>query len=330
MTGAAFEGYDLIGDVHGCAVSLRMLLDLLGYRRVRGAYRHPSRQAIFVGDIIDRGPRIRESVQLVREMEDAGAAQIVMGNHEFNFLCYCTPGRPGSEMEFLRSHTPRHHRILKETLSEYDDHPEERQEVLDWILGMPLFLEFDDFRVIHACWPQTLLDRFRAEYGGNRIGEDFLHRSVVPDTFEFQLMDRALRGTHLKLPNDEVILSKDGFRRHFFRTKFWTVEPEYYADVVFQPDPLPEHVARMRLRATDRQALLQYGEDEKPLFIGHYWREGEPEPITGNIACLDYSAVKWGKLVAYRFDHEKRIDPAKFIWVDVARDVPVSYSGGPS
>lgn len=327
MTGAVFEGYDLIGDVHGCAVSLRMLLETLGYRRVRGAYRHPRRQAVFVGDIVDRGPRIREAVNLVREMEEAGSARIVMGNHEYNFLCYCTPGRPGSGVDYLRSHTPRHHRIIKETLAEYERHPQERQDVLDWILGMPLFLELEDFRVIHACWPQVLLDRFRAEYGGNRIDLDFLHRSVEPDSFEFELMDRALRGTHLKLPDGEVILSKDGFRRRFFRTKFWAVQPQHYADVVFQPDPLPEHVARRPLRAVDRQALLRYGPDEKPLFIGHYWREGEPEPITGNIACLDYSAVKWGKLVAYRFDHEKQIDPAKFVWVDVARDVPLSTGG---
>ncbi|GGO81058.1 hypothetical protein GCM10011348_19190 [Marinobacterium nitratireducens] len=330
MTVAAFEGYDLIGDVHGCAVSLRMLLDRLGYRRQGGVYRHPSRQAIFVGDIVDRGPRIREAVQLVRDMEDAGAARIVMGNHEYNLLCYCTPGRPGSGMDYLRSHTPRHHRIIRETLGEYENHPQERQEVLDWILQMPLFLELDDFRVIHACWPQALIDRFRAEYGGNRIDADFLHRSVETGSFEFELMDRALRGTHLKLPDGEEIISKDGFRRRFFRTKFWAERPEYYADVVFQPDPLPEHVARRRLRPGDRAALLRYGPDEKPLFIGHYWREGKPGPITDNIACLDYSAVKWGKLVAYRFDHEKIIDPAKFVWVDVAREVPVSYSGGPS
>ncbi|MFC6668850.1 serine/threonine protein phosphatase [Marinobacterium aestuariivivens] len=316
--------------MHGCALSLRMLLERLGYSRVAGVYRHPRRQAIFVGDIIDRGPRIRESLHLVRGMVEAGAAQIVMGNHEYNFLCYCTPGRPGSGLDYLRSHTPRHHRILKETLAEFAGHPQEQQEVLEWIQGLPLFLEFDEFRVIHACWPAALIERFRREYGGNHISTDFLHRSVVPQSFECRLMDQALRGTHLKLPNDEVIMSKDGFQRHFFRTRFWVEAPEYYADVVFQPDPLPEHVARMRLKASDRRNLLHYGADEKLLFIGHYWREGEPEPITDNIACLDYSAVKFGKLVAYRHDHEKRIDPARFVWVDVAREVSAGFGGGPS
>ena len=55
------------------------------------------------------------------------------------------------------------------------------------------------------------------------------------------------------------------------------------------------------------------------MFVGHYWMEGDPEPITPNIACLDYSAVKYGKLVAYRMDDERELDRNKFVWVDVPR-----------
>jgi hypothetical protein len=321
------KGFDLIGDVHGCAVSLGMLLERLGYRLERGVYRHPARQALFVGDIIDRGPRIRESLHLVRNMVEAGTAQAVMGNHEYNFLCYCTPGRPGSGLEYLRSHTSRHHRVLKGTLDAFEFYPQEQHDFLAWIRDMPIFLEFEHFRVIHACWPQALLDRFSLEYGGNRITEDFLHRSVDLGSFECELMDRALRGTQMKLPNGAVITSKDGFQRHYFRTKFWAESAECYGDVVFQPDPLPDEVAAMALSAADREQLLHYGEDEKLLFVGHYWRNGEPVPITANIACLDYSAVKFGKLVAYRYDHEARIDPAKFVWVDVDRELCSPESG---
>ncbi|MBF3130197.1 serine/threonine protein phosphatase, partial [Pseudomonas aeruginosa] len=48
------RGYDLIGDVHGCAHTLDRLLDLLGYRLQGGVWRHPRRQALFLGDIVDR------------------------------------------------------------------------------------------------------------------------------------------------------------------------------------------------------------------------------------------------------------------------------------
>lgn len=319
--GSKFKGYDLIGDVHGCGLSLEMLLDKLGYSKKKGVYSHPERQMIFVGDIVDRGPRIRESLHIVYDMVQAGAAQIVMGNHEFNFLSYCTRGKEGSGLSYLREHSPRHHRILAETLEQLANYPDEQEMFLEWIREMPIYLEFDNFRVVHACWHQKLIDRFEQEYPQHVIDDRFLHRSSKRGTFEWAFMDRLLRGTHLRLPDGEVMVSKDGYERRFFRTKFWSEEPEFYGDVVFQPDPLPEHVARLKLTEQDYNDLLYYGPDEKMLFIGHYWREGEPSPITSNIACLDYSAVKYGKLVAYRLDNEKTIQPDKFIWVDVRTEI---------
>src|SRR5690554_34729 len=118
-------GYDIIGDIHGCANTLQRLLDQMGYRKVNGVYRHPKRQAIFIGDIIDRGPRIREALHLVRDMVEHGAARIVMGNHEYNALGYCTRARPGSGKQFLREHNPRHDRLIKETLEQFDAYPPE-------------------------------------------------------------------------------------------------------------------------------------------------------------------------------------------------------------
>lgn len=316
-----FKGYDLIGDVHGCALSLELLLQRLGYSRKKGIYSHPDRQAIFLGDIVDRGPRIRESLHLVRDMVEAGVAQIVMGNHEFNYLSYCTPGREGSGMEYLRTHNPRHLRILNETLEQLANHPQDQQDFQRWILDMPLFLEQEQFRVVHACWSQQHINQFLLQQNGNCIDDDYLHRSAIEGSPEWEAMDRLLRGTHLKVPNGEVMISKDGYKRRFFRTKFWAQNPQYYIDVVFQPDPLPEHVARQQLTEQDYRDLIYYGEQEPLLFIGHYWCDGEPKPVAPNIACLDYSAVKYGKLVAYRLDDEKVIDPAKFVWVDVLREI---------
>ncbi|MDO6562589.1 metallophosphoesterase [Amphritea sp. 1_MG-2023] len=318
---SAYQGYDLIGDVHGCALSLKLLLHKLGYRRQKGIYQHPHRQAIFLGDIVDRGPRIREALHIVRDMVDAGHAQIVMGNHEFNYLSYLTPGLPGSGMPYLRVHNQRHQRILNATLEQLANYPQEQKEFLQWIKGMPLFLDDDQFRVVHACWSAQHIQRFIDTQGGNQIDDNYLHRSAHEGTLEWETMDRLLRGTHLKLPNDEMMVSKDGYKRRFFRTKFWAEKPEYYVDVVFQPDPLPEHVARRRLSSQDYQDLLYYGVDEPLLFIGHYWCDGEPKPLARNIACIDYSAVKFGKLVAYRLDQETTIDPKKFIWVDVLKEI---------
>lgn len=94
----AIAGYDIIGDVHGCATQLEALLDGLGYARrdTDGSYCHPARKAVFVGDLIDRGPEQLRVLQLVKGMVDADSAQMVLGNHEFNAMAYATEWPIGS------------------------------------------------------------------------------------------------------------------------------------------------------------------------------------------------------------------------------------------
>jgi protein phosphatase len=78
--------FDVIGDVHGCARELTALLVRLGYRR-RGAgpFAHPrGRRAVFVGDLVDRGPRCLEAATLAMDMADAGTALAVPGNHDLD------------------------------------------------------------------------------------------------------------------------------------------------------------------------------------------------------------------------------------------------------
>ncbi|MGH2442659.1 MAG: polynucleotide kinase-phosphatase, partial [Chloroflexota bacterium] len=88
--------FDIIGDIHGCATELTELLESLGYRAETTAgagtswetalYRHPEgRQAIFIGDLVDRGPRIVDTLRTVRAMVGDGAL-CVPGNHDMKLL----------------------------------------------------------------------------------------------------------------------------------------------------------------------------------------------------------------------------------------------------
>ena len=58
-----------------------------------------------------------------------------------------------------------------------------------------------------------------------------------------------------------------------------------------------------------------YDENEKPLFIGHYWMNPKKglNVLQRNLVCVDFSACKGGKMVAYRFDGEDTLDPGKFV-----------------
>jgi hypothetical protein len=121
-------------------------------------------------------------------------------------------------------------------------------------------------------------------------------------------------GVDIPLPDGIKIRSSDGYERTKFRTKFWHSTAETYGDLLFQPDPLPSTMAQEKISKEHRQQLVHYAADEPPLFIGHYWLKGSPKPIVSNIACLDYSAVKYGRLVAYRMDGEQQLHTRKFVW----------------
>jgi protein phosphatase len=89
--------FDIIGDLHGCCDELDALLQKLGYRATtldadspvwgNRAYVHPhGRKAVFVGDLVDRGPRIVDTVRLVRNLIVAGSALCVPGNHDMKLM----------------------------------------------------------------------------------------------------------------------------------------------------------------------------------------------------------------------------------------------------
>jgi hypothetical protein len=64
---------DLIGDIHGHADELKALLKKLGYRQHGGSYKHDDgRTVLFLGDHIDRGPKIKEALAIVCGMVEAG------------------------------------------------------------------------------------------------------------------------------------------------------------------------------------------------------------------------------------------------------------------
>ena len=87
--------FDVIGDVHGCADELELLLAKLGYavewtgdgENCRCLVEPPAgRRAIFVGDLVDRGPRTPDVLRLVHAMVTSGAAFCVPGNHDVKFV----------------------------------------------------------------------------------------------------------------------------------------------------------------------------------------------------------------------------------------------------
>jgi len=89
--------FDIVGDVHGCLEELCRLLERLGYRRrsARGPYAHPrGRRALFLGDLVDRGPSVIGTARLAMAMAAAGTALCVPGNHDADLAAILSGRKP--------------------------------------------------------------------------------------------------------------------------------------------------------------------------------------------------------------------------------------------
>ena len=295
MQNSNSDGYDLVGDIHGCAETLSRLLHKLDYRFQDGCYRHSSRQMIFVGDFIDRGPLQRETLELVRPMVERGAARAVMGNHEFNALAYHCPDGKGGH---LRKHSPKNQKQHQAFLDAYTEEGT-RREALDWFFTLPLFLQLDGLRVVHAAWLPEQIERFRQWSPSNLLTPELLKSAVDKSNEVFEVVETLLKGWETELPEGVGFLDKDGHRRTRMRTQWWEPLPKNRSDASLGP-PVPEG-------PMEPPAMALYPASGCNVFVGHYWLTGPPRLWAPNVCCLDYSVGKSGQLVAYRWNGEERL-----------------------
>ena len=303
---------DLIGDLHGCGRTLMALLERLGYVADQGVHRHPSRTAIFLGDFIDRGPGQREVIETVRPMVESGAALAVMGNHEFNAVAWATPDRHGPG--YLRTHSDKNERQHRAFLDAYPPEEPEHAEVIAWFRTLPLWLDLEGVRVVHACWDPEAINLLARHTGPDHcLTDDLLVRACESGSAEFEAVETLIKGKEVELPEGASFRDKEGTDRHRIRIRWWDTNATTHREAFFGPESALTHIPEDPI---GREHLITYSHAEKPCFLGHYWLEGKPEPLAPNIACLDYSVTKAdGKLAAYRWDGEAVLDAAKFITV---------------
>ncbi|MFF0758578.1 polynucleotide kinase-phosphatase [Streptomyces sp. NPDC003737] len=162
--------FDIIGDVHGCSSELEALLGKLGY--VDGA--HPQgRTAVFLGDLVDRGPDSPGVLRRVMSMVASGNALCVPGNHENKY------GR------FLRGRNVRHTHGLAETIEQMEGESEEfKQRVREFIDGLVSHYVLDGGRLVvcHAGLPE----RYQGRTSG-RVRSHALYGDTTGETDEFGL-----------------------------------------------------------------------------------------------------------------------------------------------
>ncbi len=319
------QKYDIIGDIHGYGTRLTALLEKLGYRKINGRYQHrESRKVIFLGDLIDRGTENFKTLDIVKNMHDNQQALMVMGNHEFNALCYHTPTRNNT---FIRPHIEKNTIQHLATLDEIETRGQEEWRVyLEWFRSLPLFLDLDNLRAIHACWDQKEIEVIKSadiRDASGRLTDDFLEQAHTRGTPLFEAIDILLKGKEILLPDNQPrIMDKDGHLRKKVRLRWWLTTHERraahtYADVTHTGPENVEQLAKIPLPPETLRAIHEdkSNRDDKPVFIGHYWLTGRPKLLAPRIACLDYSVARGGHLTAYRWDGESTLDEGKLVKV---------------
>jgi protein phosphatase len=147
--------FDIIGDVHGCLDECVQLLRVLGYT-VAGTREAPvveapeGRRAIFVGDLVDRGPDSPGVLRLVMAMVANGTAFCVPGNHDAKL------------MKKLRGRDVKISHGLAETLQQLESEPDGfRKEAGDWIYSLISHLVFDEGKLVvaHAGMKESMQGR---------------------------------------------------------------------------------------------------------------------------------------------------------------------------
>jgi len=164
--------FDIIGDIHGCRAELDALLDRLGYDPA--ARRHPAgRKAVFLGDLVDRGPDVTGVLRVVMGMVASGGALCVPGNHEIKLL------------RKLRGKNVQITHGLAESLAQLEREPTGFvQAVIGFIDGLVSHYVLDGGKLVvaHAGMKASMQGR-----GSGKVREFALFGETTGETDEFGL-----------------------------------------------------------------------------------------------------------------------------------------------
>lgn len=269
--------WNVIPDIHADPTRLDATLAYLG----------SDNKLAFLGDLIDAGGKVNAPddgavLNRVRSLiEDKGAIS-VMGNHEMNAILFHRRGEEGLPMRaHLEKNKDQHNSFIKQ----FGTETSEAKFWTNWFLTLPLWLELDGIRLVHACWDQSAIDIIKHRRSDGRLREEDLPEVATKSTDFGKAVDSLLSGPELALPNDCVIHDYKGVPREKVRIAWWRPQARTWQNAslsVPNASELPDG------NLPDNHGVTFYLVTAPPVFVGHYKMTGEPKVETARSACLDY------------------------------------------
>jgi hypothetical protein len=294
---------DFIGDIHGHYDALIQLFQKMGYILENGLYTHSERFPVFIGDYIDRGPKIFETVELVKSMQESGNAIALMGNHELNFLELHYQDDSG---QYFRSQSKRNQ--VKETDAAFSG--KDKTPYLDWMSKLPIAIDSEHFRAVHAQWDDDAIDIIR-EANIQCLDQNGF-RKAHNNSDLYKSIEIVLKGKELKLPETLHYNDHGSEPRTEARIKWW--QPRMRNRFGDDFASLPEHMIDKDISEFNHDYHFYYEKKHIPVFFGHYWMDKNSiELMSVNTCCVDFSIAKQGVLVAYRHILGEKLNTRNFI-----------------
>ena len=301
-----FDGpVDIVGDVHGEIDALLALLHHLGYSE-NGT--HPKqRRLVFLGDLTDRGPDSPGVVDLVHQLVDAGRAQCILGNHDLNLLL---GQRKKGNRWFFGEHESLDGSDEPTPATLADDAV--RQKVLDFFRSLPIALERNRLKVVHACWHDEMIDHAREADDAVGLYEEHATRIAAQRPASTDEVEQELAHQ-----NDNPV-------------KVLTSGLEQRAGEPFETGG--------KVRNLERVHWWKEYEGEDHCVFGHYSAFHEEDDRSGRAICADFAVGKrWKERRQPSFDgtFRTRLAAVRFpdqhiVYDHGARKTLIGSSGGKS
>lgn len=161
-----------ISDIHGEYYLLCRLLELIGFC--------DTDTLIVAGDMINKGS---DSVKVMQMLGKMANAECIIGNHEYQFLKFYN--------SLMRSAVTDYEEVLTKLRNYFPGEKGLVWKDLDWLEGLPHYLEYDDFAVIHSGWPR----------GSNREFVPLKDASI-----EACVYDRTFKEPSVMFPGDQCVI----------------------------------------------------------------------------------------------------------------------------
>lgn len=296
---------DIVGDVHGEHDALVALLMHLGYD-TQG--RHPQgRTLVFLGDLCDRGHDSVGVILLVKRLVAEGKAVCILGNHELNLLRGDAKDGSGWFFDQRAESDRRYLPFVRPTGSQ-------RVEILRFLEGLPLAMEREDLRIVHAAWQEDEIESARQLIDGlahvhyDQYQSD-VDASLKRDGRHGRYLDEKnqwaeqLENATQEVPFLHAIAEYDAASQAGNPIRVLTSGVERKGSVAF--------FSSHKWRFVDRIRWWDEYSDDVPVIVGHYWRmalpvdrqtvgKGDPDLFEGvdphawhgtrkNVFCVDFS-----------------------------------------